>query len=743
MGQSEAATTPGRGRPFARSIGAAALRAEAPAVLALWLGLGFGLSRLTSRVVDWFLMTDELLYERLAISVASTGSPLPQLRGEVVETFNQLYPLLIAPAFRGNLVPEALHDAHVLNAFVMTSAAIPAFLLARWAIGRRWTAFFVALLSVCVPWMTLSSFLLTEVAAYPAFLWGVLGMVKATASPRPRYDALALLGIALAVSARTQFVVLLLALPVAVLIHETGMARAPSRAARFGSAVRSTVGGHRVLVGAYGLAALAAIALAATGTLGRALGAYEVTVQDDILPGNIGRAFAEHLATIALAVGVLPFIVAAAWLLATLFRPAERRLHAFASVATVTLVLLTFEVASFDLRFGGAIVRERYLFYVVPLVLAGLAGAIAGPSWPRWSLLVPTVLVMAGFATNPLPRFQKLNLDTPIAVLYDRIVDLGQSTAGAQAGLVLATAVLVLLFVEGSRLVRRSLVAAGLAAVVGFVLPAATGYAFSRLFAVDGTSGRPLTLDQGVVFNWIDRALGPDAQVTMVPYPPVYGDYSASAAFWWDLEFWNKSVVHGAYRNEEFQATPSTFPSLQMEFHRRTGEANHSGTRYVAQYAADSRFRIAGSVIGSDRNTLVIDAGSKWRADWVSRGLYSDGWTKPGRTAVIRVFAMPDQAGPVTRFLGLYTRGPGNGVTRPFTVVAGGSKAEGIAGDDGISVRVDLCVPAGGFAEARITADGHSPILGEPISPQTFGQPREGGVLLTQIGLADEFSEGC
>jgi hypothetical protein len=58
-------------------------------------------------------------------------------------------------------------------------------------------------------------------------------------------------------------------------------------------------------------------------------------------------------------------------------------------------------------------------------------------------------------------------------------------------------------------------------------------------------------------------------------------------------------------------------------------------------------------------------------------------------------------------------------------------------------VRVQLCVPAGGFADARITADGYSPIVGEPISPQMFARLREGGVLLTQIGLADEFQQGC
>src|SRR5437763_1624779 len=43
-------------------------------------------------------MTDELLYERLAISVAHLGSPLPHVHGVLIPNASQLYPLLIAPA---------------------------------------------------------------------------------------------------------------------------------------------------------------------------------------------------------------------------------------------------------------------------------------------------------------------------------------------------------------------------------------------------------------------------------------------------------------------------------------------------------------------------------------------------------------------------------------------------------------------------------------------------------------------
>jgi hypothetical protein len=100
-----------------------------------------------TRGSEWVVMTDELLYERLAISIAKLGSPLPHIHGELIANVNQLYPLLLAPLFHDRLVPPALHDAHVLNAFVMSSVCLPTFLLARdvTRIGPRVTQLFVRL----------------------------------------------------------------------------------------------------------------------------------------------------------------------------------------------------------------------------------------------------------------------------------------------------------------------------------------------------------------------------------------------------------------------------------------------------------------------------------------------------------------------------------------------------------------------------------------------------------------------
>src|SRR5438105_426734 len=127
------------------------------ALVALWVGVALGLQALTTRAADWFVMTDELLYERLAISIARSHSPLPRVHDGLVPSVDQLYPLLIAPLFGDGAVPGSLHDAHLLNAFVITSACVPAFLLARRATGSAGAAWLAAVAAVCVPWLVLSS----------------------------------------------------------------------------------------------------------------------------------------------------------------------------------------------------------------------------------------------------------------------------------------------------------------------------------------------------------------------------------------------------------------------------------------------------------------------------------------------------------------------------------------------------------------------------------------------------------
>jgi hypothetical protein len=687
-------------------------------VFAVWAAAAGVLAAATTRVVDWFVMTDELLYERLAFSFARTHSPLPTLRGEHIPAGNDLYPMLLALVAKHDYVPAFLHRAHILNAVVIASAAVPAYLLARDALGSRRPAYAVSALSVLLPWLVLASFLLTENAAYPAFVWGVYLLQRTVARPSRGADLLALGGVLVAVVARTQFIVLVVTAPLAILVHEASLRTAWRR--------------HRTLWCVLGGVALAFALVAAAGHASSVLGFYSSTASGSLSLANLPRAFVQHLATVALALGILPFVLGGAWLLAR----AVRR-EAFPVVAVFAVTLLSLEVASFDLHFGGDLPRDRYLFYIAPLLLTGFVGALLDERAPRWSLAAPLVILLFGFETAPLPIFEKLNVDMPAAILDDYLQRSAHGLEGARHLLVVCTALVLAIFYLGRLVVGRRLLAIVLIAVTAAATTAETVYAFDRLFRVDGTSGRPITLAQGVVFDWVDRTLGTDNDVTIVPYAQVPGDYWATAGWWWDMEFWNRSVTRGAYVHNEFAEIQTTFSKLPLTFNAATGVADISPTRYLAQSGRDSRFRMRGPQVSLTRDVLLIDAGRHWRADWLTQGIDNDGFTFPGRRGTIRVYPFAGQRTPRLRYLTLYLNAPAAPVGATLRSNDGRWDVDLKAGTDQ-TIQVSVCVPAKGYADVTIDPRGAGPVWGDLSSKPGIGQTRTRGIWLNRIALADE-----
>ncbi|HEV7641881.1 MAG TPA: hypothetical protein VGO39_13525 [Gaiellaceae bacterium] len=673
--------------------------------IVLWAMFGTALAWISSYVADWFVMTDELLYERLALSVNRLHSPIPYVHGVVVANLNQLYPLLLAPAFATGTVADGLHRAHVLNAFVVTSAALPTYLLALRVTRSVWASTIAAALTVAVPWLVLSSFLLTETVAYPAFVWALLAFHVAVTSPSRRHDALAALALVIAITARTQFLVLALVLALMV-------------AKRWRE--------HRLLVAVYAVGGALALGLLAAGH--NPLGTYSSTTSGNPLPAAIVPSFFSHLAAVAIGLGLVPFIVGGAWLL---------RRDAFAILALLTTVSLTLEVASFDLRFGGGLVRDRYIYYLAPVFAIAFAAALASWERPSWKLGVPVGVLAIGFAAAPLPVFDKLNVDTPVSIIDGYLRREVGGLAGARIFLVVCAFVAAALVVEARVLLGRRAVVP-LAALALVLATAETGYAFERLFRVDGTAGRPLTVDPGSQLGWVDRIVGRNGNVTMVPYPIVAGDYWSSAAFWWDVEFWNVSAQRTAGIPHVFEWTPSTFPKLALTFDN-VGRANVSPPGDILQAVADARFHIAGTVITNNRNVFLVDPERPWRADWTTTGLDDDGWTKPGVVAKIRVYAYPGQDRRVERTVTVSAFAPSDVSSRPLTV--GGSRV--VAGANEVSVDATVCVPPNGSNELGVRVDGASPVYGNPRTELTVAQPRLGGVQISRIYLSGQIGPDC
>jgi hypothetical protein len=714
-------------------------RLDVPLVLGIWIASAIALAAITTHVADWFVMTDELLYERLAISIHRFGSLLPHVHHQVVPNLNQLYPVFLAVPFRSDSVRQSLHDAHVLNAFLMTSALVPAYLLARRVTETRWAPLIVATLSVTLPWIALASFLLTEVVAYPIFLWVIVLCQQALARPSARNDALALAGLVLAVLARTQFVVFAGALALAIAGNAL---TAPGRGDRFAK-LRTAARAHVVLLGGYAVAALIALVLVVAGH--SPLGSYSQTAEGHILPANILQSAAAHLAVLALASGILPLLIGGAWLVSNLLHASTPERHAFAWLSTTIIVVLTLEVASFNIRFGGGIVRERYLFYLVPLLLVALFAAFTDVRLPRWSLLVPLIVLTVGFLAAPIMVYEKYNVDTPASVLNNWLISALRTVGAVRGFLIVVLFVVALLYLEGVVLLGQKRIAVMLTALLLVALPAETAYAFKRLFAVNGTSGLPMTLDQSVVFGWVDRVITPNSETMIIPYPLLRTDYWADVAYWWDLEFWNRSVTRQGGTPGIYEDTPrGSFPKIALSFDRTTGRANVDFDSYVTQAVGDARFHIAGRQLTIQRDATVVFPERPWRADWITMGLYVDGWTVPGRTARIRVFPRPRRGTPELRTLTVSLQAPDDVTTRSvrFRSNTGSASAE-VAGGATSQQQLTVCVTPGRPADLTLEAQGSSRVPGSPATPLTAVTPRNAGVLVKGIELLDEAGPAC
>jgi hypothetical protein len=722
----------------------------------LWIGLAAALSVVTTHVRDWFDMTDELRYERLAIAIARTHSLVPRIHGIDIKSFSQLYPLLIAPAFRHGYIPGDLRDAHLLNAWIMSSACIPAFLLARRATGRRDAAYLVAALTVCTPWILYSSFLLTEVAAYPAFLWAILALQRMAATPSARNDLLAILAIGLAFFARTAFIVLAVVPILAILALELGRGDGESGLAHVTGPGRRAVSAHRLLASTYALLIVGALALIVAGRFssiyGGVYGSYGQAVDKNLIPSGFGRAFVEHLATLSLGLAVFPVVLGTAWLFANLVRPpAAKEAHAFACIASVTVVAIVYQATTFDLSLPGYFVHDRFMFELVPLILVGVVCALCDVRRPRWSLVLPTVLIALGFAFGKIPIeswgvFPTLNPDTPAAAFYTPLVRMAHTLRAARVFLVLGTTWLSLMFVLGGALLRRAQMTALVTAFLLVAFPTLTVYTFVHLFRTNGLSGRPVTQSEKGVFDWIDAAVGTTASVTMVPYP-TSSKWFVSQRVWRDYEWWNKSVDRDVHYGGPgiFEYTGIWFPKLYIQFNPTTGAADMSPSKYVLSADQETRFHIAGTARVARPDVTLTAVSEPWRADWLSFGLYDDGWTKPGVTVRVRVFSAPGQRGPVTRWVTFQVQPPAPVAARPFTVTSNLETRHENATNTATTLvqSVRVCVPAHGFAEVRLQTPDSSYIPGDQRDEASSEIERQGGLFLNEIALAGEFGPTC
>lgn len=509
---------------------------------------------------QYFIQPDELEYVKQARQIADTLHPL--LPGDrSFNSWSQLQPLLLAPVWAISNTNVAHELMGVVNAVIMASAAIPAYLLTRRVAAARWAALLVAFLTVAIPWMAAASTMMTEVAAYPAFLWACLAVQHAIARPSPKADVVGIAGVLLAFSARPQLAVLAPALAAGVLVQELRFAAAGGdplepRRSRLARGLRLAARRHwpliaATLVAAVGYAALRPDVFGGYGNQGVTSGVLSA-------PGLLDFS-RETLAYVTVGVGLLPLAMAVGWALATFARPLGREQHAFALLSAIAGVLLVVAVGSFTARYTPQGINSRYLFYLAPLLFVGMV-ALATERRPAalplalGALLVGWVVYGAKLAQSG-PSLVAPD-QTFHTVLGGRTYQVGRALGMPQLAvphllgvLALAGALLLALLRRG-RWGRTASVAALVLVTLFCVLE--TGYSLKKI--ADTQRGVSAAFIDGR--DWIDQAMPPGQKAQLIL--STLGDPASAYPTWWDVSFWNSSV--------DRSMTLPSMPDLQQPF---------------------------------------------------------------------------------------------------------------------------------------------------------------------------------
>ena len=231
----------------------------AVSVIAVLAGIGWFAIGHTRTLPGIF--ADELIRIELARDLANNGTVATHGYGIVSAAIDAI-------AFRlTSHGTTAYHLIQVFNVAIMVSAAFPAYLLSRRALSHRWSLA-VAAMTVAVPWMRYSAFVMTEPAFYPIFLLFLLVLIRALELPTRRRQAALALALGLALATRTQAVALAGAVVCAVALYGWSCSR-----------FRETVSAFRDTLVLYAGVGVVLLALAATGGW-NVLGAYSALLHE-------------------------------------------------------------------------------------------------------------------------------------------------------------------------------------------------------------------------------------------------------------------------------------------------------------------------------------------------------------------------------------------------------------------------------------------------------------------------------
>jgi hypothetical protein len=676
---------------------AASRAAAAPVALVALVGLSVLVRALLAQQIPVpFIFGDELLHAELARSVLEHGTY--DVRGHGV-TISFTYPLALAPAWLAGSVSTAYTLMKVVNALLMSLAAVPVYL---W--GRRFLSPFGALLAAALtlllPGLVLTGTLMTENAFFPAFLLALLAIGVCVERPTPGRQALAVAAIGLAGASRLQGLLL-----VPVLVAAVVLERVLARRARGAPRAVLALWPAAALLGA--AVAVYVIVKAASGAPLTALGVYSGVAPTHYSLGGVLRWMLYALGEIGLTTALVPLAAFGLLLTLTPRNSQERAFLATGASALAALVALA-GFAAFWLPHG---LKDRYLFPGVPVLFLGLA------LWVERGLPRPgsrtLVVAAAAFGLVALMPLRTLFGSTALLgnalglVALDRWAGV-VGGIGTLRGIVIGLGVVAAAaFAFAPRRLWPALVAG-----VAVLLVASSVSLFRAVRAQ--ARGVDALAAIGSKRSWIDSRVGRHADVAYVNATQ-YEPESASGQYWeqwvpvWESEFWNRSLDRSISLGLR-----EPLPLFQENATLDWPTGRIAGVASPGYAVVDPRFAVVGSRLASGPTLALYSVRPPLRLASTEERVYRDAWA--GDRAAFDGWT-PAPAVEVTLSRPGWPRGAAAG---PVTVASGPLAPQGggaqLGGETAQQV-VDL--PAGATRTVRIPVPA-PPWRVELTVPNTF-----------------------
>lgn len=130
----------------------------------------------------------------------------------------------------------------------------------------------------------------------------------------------------------------------------------------------------------------------------------------------------------------------------------------------------------------------------------------------------------------------------------------------------------------------------------------------------------------------------------MIPFPQS-PEFALDAVFWWDIEFWNRSVGQTfVATDKEFSYAPFPNRTITPDWSGGLVPGTANAPAYVVFALNDPRYRLLGIRDAENIGLQVIVANRPYRAQWATRGPTTDGWAPAGKPVTVRIYSQSRRA---------------------------------------------------------------------------------------------------